>query len=80
MNGHIITVIVVTASAVLNFLLTQPAGTFPSNVLLVIGATSVALTAVSRFLPSQGAPVQVEMSASSAPVHVTTAPKEDTDA
>ena len=36
MNGNLITVIVVTASAVLNFFLTQPAGTFSPTVLLVI--------------------------------------------
>ena len=71
MNGNIITIIVVTASAVLNFLLTQPAGTFPPNILLVIGAVSIALTAVSRFLPAQGAPVQVQVSPSSEPVQVT---------
>lgn len=62
MNQNLITIIVVTASAVLNFLLTQPPGTFPSGVLLVIGAASIALTAISRFLPSQGSPVQVEVS------------------
>lgn len=61
MNQNIITIIVVTASAVLNFLLTQPPGTFASNVLLVIGAASIALTAISRFLPSSGTPVQVEV-------------------
>jgi hypothetical protein len=74
-NNQIITIIVVTASAVLNFLLTQPAGTFPQNVLLVIGATSVALTAIARFLPSAGTPVQVEVKGS--PVEVTPVPAED---
>ena len=61
MNGNLITVIVVTASAVLNFLLTQPAGTFSPGLLLFIGALSIALTTISRFLPSQGSPVQVEV-------------------
>lgn len=75
MNGNIITVVVVTASAVLNFLLTQPAGTFPQNALLVIGAVSIALTTLSRFLPSQSAPIQVEVT-KQAPV----TPVEDPDA
>ncbi len=74
MNGHAITIVVVVASAILNFLLTQPAGTFPPNILLIIGAVSIGLTTLARYLPSQGAPVQVEVTSSSAPVHVTTAP------
>lgn len=61
MHGNLITVIVVTASAVLNFLLVQPEGTFSQTTLLVLGAVSIALTTVSRFLPSQGTPVQVEV-------------------
>ena len=61
MSGNLITVVVVTASAILNFLLTQPPGTFSSQVLLIIGAASIGLTTVSRFLPSQGTPVQVEV-------------------
>ena len=61
MNGNLITVIVVTVSAVLNFFLVQPEGTFSPTVLLVIGALSVALTTISRFLPAQGSPVQVEV-------------------
>lgn len=70
MNGNIITIIVVTASAVLTFLLTQPPGTFPPSVLLVIGAVNIALAAVSRFLPSSATPVQVEVTK---PVPVTSA-------
>jgi hypothetical protein len=77
MNGNILTVIVVVASAILNFLLTQPPGTFTPQVLLVIGAASIGLTTLARFLPSQGAPVQVEVASTSEPIHVTTAPKED---
>lgn len=61
LNGNLITVIVVTGSAVLNFLLTQTPGTFPTSVMLVIGALSVALTAIARFLPSAGTPLQVEV-------------------
>lgn len=61
MNQNIITIVVVTASAVLAFLLVQPAGTFPPGVVIVLGAASVALTTISRFLPSQGTPVQVEV-------------------
>ena len=61
MSGSLITVIVVTVSAVLNFFLVQPEGTFSPTVLLVIGALSVALTTISRFLPAQGSPVQVEV-------------------
>lgn len=58
MNGHALTVIVVTASAILNFLLTQPAGTFSQTTLLVIGAASIGLTTLSRFLPSTPPPPQ----------------------
>lgn len=61
MNQQLITVIIVTASAVLTFLLGQPQGTFSPAVVLVIGALNVALTAISRFLPSPGTPVQVEV-------------------
>lgn len=61
MNGNIVTIVVVAASAGLNFLLTQPPGTFSPQVLIVIGLASVVLTAVSRFLPSSAAPVQVEV-------------------
>ena len=61
MSGNLITVVIVTASAVLNFFLVQPEGTFSPTVLLVIGALSVALTTISRFLPAQGSPVQVEV-------------------
>lgn len=71
MNGNLITIIVVTASAILNFLLTQPQGTFPQNVLLVIGAASIGLTTISRFLPTSGTPVQVEVTK---PVETTPAP------
>lgn len=62
MKGNAVTVIVVTASAILNYLLTQPAGTFSPQVILVIGALSVGLTAVSRFLPTQSEPQRVELS------------------
>jgi len=61
MNGNLITVVVVTASAILNFLLTQPQGTFSQQTLLIIGAVSIGLTTIARFLPSQGQPVQVEV-------------------
>lgn len=68
MNQNVVTIIVVTASAVLNFLLTQPAGTFPQNVLLILGATSVALTAISRYLPTAETTQKVEITS---PVPVT---------
>lgn len=68
MNKNAITIAVVTASAILNYLLTQPAGTFSSQVLLVIGALSVGLTAVSRYLPTESTTQKVEISG---PVPVT---------
>jgi len=75
-NQSLITIIVVTASAILNFLLTQPPGTFGQQALLIIGAASVGLTALARFLPSQGSPVQVEVTK---PVETTpAAPSEPT--
>lgn len=80
MNGNIVTIVVVTASAILNFLLTQPPGTFSPQILLVIGAASIGLTTLARFLPSQGAPVQVQVQPSSEPIHVTTRPVSDDDA
>lgn len=61
MNGNLITVIVVVASSILSFLLGQPTGTFDPSVVLVLGALNVGLTALARFLPSQGQPVQVEV-------------------
>jgi hypothetical protein len=61
MNANAITVIVVTASAILNFLLTQPPNTFSPTALLVIGAASIGLTTVSRFLPTQGSTQKVEI-------------------
>lgn len=61
MNANAVTVIVVVASAILNFLLTQPAGTFPPNVLLIIGALSIGLTTLSRFLPTPGTTQKVEI-------------------
>jgi len=70
MNQNVVTIIVVTTSAVLNYLLTQPAGTFSSQTLLIIGAISIALTAISRFLPAQGATQKVEITT---PVEVTPA-------
>jgi hypothetical protein len=75
-NRNVVTIVVVTASAVLNYLLTQPAGTFSQQVLLVIGAMSVALTAVARYLPTAPPePTQVQITG---PVPVT--PTEDTNA
>lgn len=59
MNGNLITVIVVTLSAVLTYLLGQPSGTFDPGLVLVFGALNVALTAVSRFLPAQNQPIPV---------------------
>lgn len=65
MNQNAITIIVVTASAILNFLLTQPPGTFSPTVMLVIGALSVGLTAIARFLPTApSAPQQVQITGS----------------
>lgn len=61
MNTNAVTIIVVTASAILNFLLTQPPGTFSPTVMLVIGALSVGLTAIARFLPSGTQPTQVQI-------------------
>lgn len=61
MSGNLVTIIVVAASAGLNYLLTQPPGTFPPQVLIFIGLASVVLTAISRFLPTSGTPVQVEV-------------------
>jgi hypothetical protein len=60
-NANAITVFVVVASAILNFLLTQPAGTFPQNVLLIIGAVSIGLTTLSRFLPTPNQTQKVEI-------------------
>jgi hypothetical protein len=51
-NEKVVTIVVVTASAVLNYLLTQPAGTFSQQTLLIIGAVSIALTAIARYLPT----------------------------
>lgn len=61
MNGNIITVVVVTSASVIAYLLTQPPGTFPQSVVIALGALSVALTTLSRFLPTQNAPLQVEV-------------------
>lgn len=61
MNGHVITVVVITLSAVLTYLLSQPPGTIPQTVVLGLGALNVALTAISRFLPTANAPIQVEV-------------------
>lgn len=61
MNGNAITIAVVVASSVITFLLGQPDGVFPPAIVLVLGALNVALTAVSRFLPSQGTPIPVEL-------------------
>lgn len=74
MNGNIVTIFVVTASAILNFLLTQPSGTFQPNVLLVIGAASIGLTTLARFLPSQGQPVQVQVTGTPGGEPVVTTP------
>ena len=64
MNQNAVTIVVVTASAILNFLLTQPPGTFSPTAMLVIGALSVGLTAVARFLPSANQPQQVQITGS----------------
>jgi hypothetical protein len=61
-NEKVVTIVVVTASAVLNYLLTQPAGTFSQQTLLIIGAVSIALTAIARYLPTApAAPTQVQI-------------------
>jgi hypothetical protein len=60
-NANVTTVIVVVASAILNYLLTQPPNTFSPQVLLVIGALSIGLTALSRFLPTPGQTQKVEI-------------------
>lgn len=61
MNANAVTIVVVVASAILNYLLTQPAGTFPPNVLIVIGALSIGLTTLARYLPTQGTTQKVEI-------------------
>lgn len=63
--GNLITAIVITLSAVLTFLLAQPAGTFPPGVVLALGSLNVALVTIARFLPSQGQPIPVELTSSS---------------
>ena len=68
MNANAVTVVVVTASAILNFLLTQPAGTFSSQTLLIIGALSIGLTTLSRFLPTGGQTQKIEVTT---PIEVT---------
>lgn len=68
MNANVVTVVVVTASAILNYLLTQPAGTFSPQMILVIGALSIGLTTLSRFLPTTGATQKVEVTT---PIEVT---------
>lgn len=75
MNGNAITVAVVVASSILTFLLGQPAGTFTPQTILILGALNVGLTALARFLPSQGTPVQVEVKGP-----VATTPTTDDDA
>lgn len=75
MNANVITVIVVTASAILNFLLTQPAGTFSQQTLLIIGAVSIGLTTVSRFLPTQGQTQKVEITTPVPTTEVAATPK-----
>lgn len=61
MNQKLITIAVTTAAAVVAFLLSQPDETFSQGVKLALGAASVALTVVARYLPSEGTPVQVEV-------------------
>lgn len=63
MNGQLITIAVVVGSSILTFLLGQPAGTFDPAIVLVLGALNVGLTALARFLPSQGTPIPVELHA-----------------
>jgi len=70
MKGNAITIVVVVSSSVISYLLVQPAGTFPPSVVLLIGAVNIALTTLSRFLPSQGQPIPVEVTS---PVPVTPA-------
>lgn len=76
MNSNAVTVVVVTASAILNFLLTQPAGTFSAQTLLIIGALSIGLTTLSRFLPTTGTTQKVEITT---PVPTTDVTPEPTD-
>jgi hypothetical protein len=61
MNANAVTVIVVVASAILNYLLTQPANTFSPTTLLILGAASIGLTTLSRFLPTPGTTQKVEI-------------------
>lgn len=61
MNANAVTVIVVVASAILSFLLTQPPNTFSPQVLLILGALNIGLTALSRFLPTPNQPTKVEI-------------------
>ena len=68
MNANAVTVIVVTASAILNYLLTQPPNTFSPVTLLILGAASIGLTTVSRFLPTQGQTQKIEVTT---PIEVT---------
>ena len=80
MNANAVTVIVVTASAILNFLLTQPPNTFSAQTLLIIGALSIGLTTVSRFLPTQGATQKIEVTTPIEVTPVAAKPVEEPDA
>lgn len=61
MNQQLITVVILTASAVLEFLKLQSNVAFSPEVMLVLGALSVIVTTVARFLPSPGTPIPVEV-------------------
>lgn len=61
MNANAITVIVITASAILSYLLAQSPSPFSASTLLVIGAANIGLTTLSRFLPSPGTTQKVEI-------------------
>jgi hypothetical protein len=73
MNANAVTVVVITASAILSYLLAQSPSPFSPATLLIIGAANIGLTTLSRFLPTVPAPAQkVEITGT-----VATTPAED---
>lgn len=62
MSGNLITILVLTASAVLEFLKLPHEGIeFSPEVLLVLGVLSIIVATVARFLPAQGTPIPVTL-------------------
>jgi hypothetical protein len=70
MNGNLITIIVVTGQAIIAFLLAQPDVVFSPPVKVALGALSIGLITVSRYLPSPNQPIPVTVT-SEKPVEVT---------